>query len=172
MQIVITTKDLEETQTQLNATNAELARASRRAINKTLSWVRTHGRRAIARESGVPMKALRQRIFVTPATDHTQHGSVWFGIAPIKAIYIGTAYQTRSGVTVGRHSFPGAFLARMPSGHRGVFKRVGRARLPIKEATVSLEASRAAMEGIAAEAPARMNTIFAHEIDFAVGRSS
>jgi hypothetical protein len=32
-----------------------------------------------------------------------------------------------------RTLIPGAFIATMPNGHKGVFKRLGKGRLPIKE---------------------------------------
>lgn len=44
------------------------------------------------------------------------------------------ARQTRTGVTVRlRGSYRSAFIARMGSGHAGVFRRDGKARLPISE---------------------------------------
>ena len=47
--------------------------------------------------------------------------------------------QTRTGVASRGRRVAGAFIARMPSGHRGVFKRhPGAGRLPIKEQTVPI----------------------------------
>lgn len=122
----------------------EAPQASRRAINKTLSWVRTHGRRALAHTAGIPVKALnaRGRVSVVRAGRNQLGGEVWFGYLPIAAAFVGKVRQTRTGARAGRHSFPGAFVAEMPiqgrsasarfgiagaapTGHVGIFKRKG-----------------------------------------------
>lgn len=57
------------------------------------------------------------------------------GFGRIGEARIGTVQQTLS-VEVNRGKWtmlPGAFLARMKSGHEGIFRRVGKARLPIHE---------------------------------------
>ncbi len=62
----------------------------------------------------------------------------------IRASTIGKIQKTRRGSKVGKHQFIGGFAAVMPKGNSGIFKREGRAALPIKEVKLSLkpEASR------------------------------
>jgi hypothetical protein len=155
--------------------------AARRAINKTLGWVNSKGLRAIAAEHGIPLKTLRgrRRVSMRRATGQSLSGRIWFGLAPIKAVYLGTPRQTKSGVRVGGLTFPGAFIATMPSGHLGVFKRadslsrrsVGRSagsqpNLPIVEQTVTLSAARESIRAIFAQVPERFRTVFMQELRF------
>lgn len=159
----------------------EGAQAARGAINKTLDWVTSRAARAIADENDVPLKSLsrRRRISKRRASGQDLSGRLWLGMAPIKAIYLGSARQTRSGARVGSRAFPGSFLATMPSGHLGVFKRdesllrrsKGRSagsapNLPITEQTVALKAAESRIRSIFDQAPERLRTVFLQEMRF------
>ena len=60
-------------------------------------------------------------------------GKIWIGYARIKATYVGGATTTGWGrlrqedwgASARSYFFPGSFLARMKSGHRGIYSRTG-----------------------------------------------
>lgn len=168
MRIRVDAENLEGVQTALLLYPRQARVALRRTVNKTLGWTRTQGSRAVAQEHALPLKVLRgrKRVAVQPATGDDVSGVAWFGLAPVKAAYFGTPRQTDTGATVGGRSFAGAFVARMPSGHLGVFKRAGSSRLPIKEQTVSIRSSENALRRIAAQVPGRLRTVFRQELNY------
>ena len=61
------------------------ANAQRRAINKTLGWLRTHIARAVGRQEKIAVKAVRQRLRSYPVDGGTMRGKLWFGINPLEA---------------------------------------------------------------------------------------
>lgn len=86
-----------------------LAAAQRRAINKTLGWLRTHVARAVSREERIAVRAVRERLRIRGAKGNAGRGELWFGINPLAASKTGKPRQTASGVTVGRRRYAGAF---------------------------------------------------------------
>lgn len=165
--VSVNLEELASVQRALTATTEQVNRAATRALNKTLTFMGGQGRRILAEESGLPLKSLRSRVRIGKASRSTLRGSVWFGLAPIKAIYAGSARQTRSGVTARGLSYTGAFLATMPStGHLGIFKRRGSARLPIDEQRIYLAYTTEHLSSLGAKAPERLRTIFSQEINY------
>lgn len=152
----------------LNATNAQIDRACVRALNKTLTWVKSQGGRGLARAHDVPLKTLRGRLRLGKASAGNPRGSAWFGTRPIKAVDAGAPLQSIGGARVRGHFFLGSFSARMPSGHLGIFKRRGVARLPIDEQMIYLRQAQAVLDGIAQRAPERLRTIYAQELHYAL----
>jgi hypothetical protein len=152
----------------LVARPAQATRALVRAINKTLSWATSQGQRAIAAKHNIPLKALRarRRTAVARATSKHLSGRAWFGTAPIKAAYLGTPRQTKAGARVGRLAFAGAFVAPMPSGHVGIFRRLGTSRLPIVEEEVRLTAAEQALSGVKSQLAERLQTVFFQEMNY------
>ena len=113
------------------------------ALNRTASWLRTRDAREVARQLGSQVGQARRQIKIEKAS-----GAKWLArvlildaIIPLivlkpKQTARGVQYQIKgSGRT---HTRRGAFIARMPSGHRGVFKRETRKRLPIAEQAIRL----------------------------------
>jgi hypothetical protein len=164
--IDIDAAELTGVQRTLNATNAQIDRASVRSVNKTLAWVKSQGGRLLAREADIPLKTLRGRLRLGRASAGSPRGSAWFGLRPIKAVYAGAPMQSLSGTKVRGHFYPGAFVARMPSGHLGIFKRRGLARLPIEEQVIRLSQAETVLNGVAQQAPERLRTIYAQELHY------
>lgn len=158
--------DLHSVQRTLNATNAQIDRAAVRSVNKTLSWVASQGRRLIAGANDLPLKTLKGRVRLGKASAGRTKGSAWFGTRPIKTAYAGSPLQSIGGAKVRGHFFPNAFVARMPTGHLGIFKRRGQARLPIEEQMIHLRESQAILDDIAKRAPDRLRTIYAQELNY------
>jgi len=84
--------------------------AQRRAINKTLGWLRTHIARAVGKQERIAIGAVRQRLRAYPVSGGTLRGKLWFGVNAIEASRIGRARQTRAGVSVAGRRYQGAFL--------------------------------------------------------------
>jgi hypothetical protein len=104
-------------------------KATVRAINKVAAQVKTAASREI-RNAGYNMKAaaIKKQITITKATSGRSVAVVRCSGRPIPLIEF-SATMNKSGVTVnvknGRKSIQGAFIATMPTGHKGVFVRVG-----------------------------------------------
>lgn len=106
--------------------------AAYRAIRKTANWMKVIASREISKEMKLAQKVVRQRLKVFMQDRQALQAKIWLGLYSIRASQLAnTMSQTRTGTTVGRHRFPGAFVATMKTGHRDVYKRRGQARLPI-----------------------------------------
>ena len=89
------------------------AKAQRRAINKTLGWLRTHIARAVGRQEKIAVKAVRQRLRSYPVAGGAMRGKLWFGINPLEASRAGRARQTQAGVSVAGRRYKGAFYKKV-----------------------------------------------------------
>jgi len=100
-------------------------RAVARALNRTAQRARSRTVRDTARAKGVLARVVRRRVRLRSATRRSLAARVWFGVYNIRLVDTGSAAprNTRSGARVGRHQVPGGFVAKMRSGHVGVFRR-------------------------------------------------
>lgn len=96
--------------------------AQRRAINKTLRWLRTHIARAVSRQERIAATAVRQRLRAYPVSSNGQ-GKLWFGINPIEASRAGRPRQTRAGVSVAGRRYQGAFFKQVYGGQPDIWIR-------------------------------------------------
>jgi hypothetical protein len=170
------------------------ANAQRRAINKTLGWLRTHIARAVGRQEGIAMRAVRQRLRAYPVKAGTQQGKLWFGINPLEASRTGRARQTESGVSVGRRRYAGAFYKKVYGGKADIWIRTASknfnasdypgsdvsgaggpssgwiaengSRFPLAKAKVSLEDVRPLFENWTRQADARLMEILKQELNY------
>lgn len=119
------------------------------SLNKTATSTRAEVSRLIRKESKIKAKDIKARVYARkyrrkgdPRKQMKSSIIIYTGAIPLikfaaRAKKVRTDRGQRIGVTAainGRRSLiRGAFLARSKSGYQGVFKRVGRSRLPIKE---------------------------------------
>jgi len=124
----------------LHKSERQLQIAVMRAMNKTLRWARTQVARTSATSLKINVKSVKKGLVMVRASpsrlDATLGLSASAGV--IKGNDIGAPRQHVRGVRAGRHRFDGAFIARMPSGHQGIFRRQSKARLPIREVQLVL----------------------------------
>lgn len=173
VKITVSTEGLEEVIASFGALPAQIARAEKRAVNKVTRWLAKGALKDIAASVGVAQKILDDRV---RRLDHGYNGLaaglVWFGLNPVAITKrrFGTLTQTPAGAKAGRLSFDGAFVARMPSGHIGAFRRRGRARLPIDHESLPLDstAHRAMIDAWANRAEARLETVMGQELNYEV----
>lgn len=101
-----------------------------RAMHRVAQMGATQVIKRAAERVDIPQKFVRSRTsaFQSQGEATIRVRSDWI------SLYQLGARQTKKGVTVrGRGSYRSAFIAGMASGHAGVFKRTGTARLPIRE---------------------------------------
>lgn len=123
-----------------NMENGVVRQAAARAINRTLSQVKTGAVRELKDEigqtTGLTSTGIKKSIREFRATWRRLYGSLTPSGRALPLIGFG-ARQTKAGVTAKawgkRKAYKGTFIAKMPSGHKGVFKRTSKKRTPIKE---------------------------------------
>jgi hypothetical protein len=114
-----------------------------RGINRATDTGKTAMVRAMAKETGLTGKNIAREIKIHYASKTTQVAKIWIRGRPIPLIAFqargpepsrgrgrGVSYRKPGG---GRGRKEGAFISTMPSGHRGVYERAGKPRLPIRE---------------------------------------
>lgn len=168
--------------------------AHRRAINKTLGWLRTHIARAVSRQERIAVAAVRQRLRSYPVSGGASSGKLWFGLNAIESSRIGRARQTGSGVSVAGRRYQGAFLKKVYGNKPDIWIRTaskhfnaddypdsmvspGRGassgwvaengnRFPLAKAKVSLEQARPHFESWVQKADERLLEILKQEINY------
>ncbi|AZF64177.1 hypothetical protein [Pseudomonas sp. LBUM920] len=170
------------------------ATAHRRAINKTLGWLRTHIARAVSRQERIAVAAVRQRLRSYPVSGRASSGKLWFGLNAIESSRIGRARQTGSGVSVAGRRYQGAFLKKVYGNKPDIWIRTaskhfnaddypgstvspGRGassgwvaengnRFPLAKAKVSLEQARPHFESWVQKADERLLEILKQELNY------
>lgn len=124
--------------------NRPLVRAVRKAGSKSLRDMRAELSKRVRQRKRIKAKVVRNALRLTRAKGSRIEDMEWkIEVANTFARVSDYPHrQTRRGVSVeinrGQRSLiTGAFVATMKSGHRGVFKRRGRASLPIDEQLAS-----------------------------------
>lgn len=114
------------------------------AIVRTLNLTAQQTRNAVAKDlskemgetTGLSRTGFKKAIRLLKAKRSLLVATLVAGGSAIPLLQFG-ARQVRVGVSAApmakRRTFKGAFISRMPSGHRGVFRRRTRQRLPIRE---------------------------------------
>lgn len=164
---------------RLQALGREAPRAITRALNRTIASARVLARRALAADLGLAQKfidrdlATRNATFARLEAALTVRGRrlplIAFGARgpePSRGRGRGVSYRIGTG---GRQTIASAFLATMPSGHRGVFKRRGTKRLPIAELfgpSLPHVARRRVFEAVRVKSSADLEKNLQHEIAF------
>lgn len=168
--IQIDPRQLERLRKTLRAIPRGLPKVVTRAINRTASRARTKIVRAVAAGSGLMQKDIRRATRLRRATYTRWIATLRIFRKRVPLISQG-ARQIASGVSYrgpeGRSVAAQAFIATMPSGHTGVFRREGSSRLPIRElfATPALETFQDLPQLSAAVLDAEIAAGLARELD-------
>ena len=167
------------------------AAAQRRAINKTLRWLRTHIARAVGRQQRIAIGAVRQRLRAYPVSSGTMRGKLWFGLNAIEASRAGRPRQGTGGVSVAGRRFQGAFFKKVYGSKADIWIRTsskhfstddypdteqGRRRsgfveendnrFPLAKAKISLEQARPHFEAWVRRADERLLEVLKQELNF------
>jgi len=136
-EISIELTDADELQFDVRAYPPRADRILVRALNRGINSGRTFMQREIARDTGLRVGDARAAIVMREATIAHPEAKLTASLRRIPLIDFRATATRRGGVrarlTGGAGHYPHAFIATMRSGHRGVFQRVDRARLPIRE---------------------------------------
>nr|WP_265042341.1 phage tail protein [Wolbachia endosymbiont (group B) of Melanostoma mellinum] len=113
--------------------------AAIKALNKTALWLKAQAAKEISEEKQIKLSLIRKRLRIFKSKTSRLEVLIRANLYDIRASAIGKIQKTRRGSKVGKHEFIGGFAAVMPKGNSGIFKREGRAALPIKEVKLPLE---------------------------------
>lgn len=170
-------------------------KARRRAINKTLRWLRTNIARAISREERIALRAVRQRLLAYPPKGGVDVGRLWLGLNPLDASRAGRPRQTQTGVSVAGRTYRGAFYARAYGSNPDIWIRTGSlhfdpadypesqvvslrntrrgtmdahmyGRFPLAKARITLSSARPLFDQWARRAEARFAELAQHEVNY------
>lgn len=107
------------------------------ALNKTAVTARKESAQKISKESGIKVNMVRKMIRMIPATR-----ARWMAVLRVSSKKLPAIKFFKARVRAGEKEYTkptgieipdSAFLQTMPSGHFGLFERVGLKRLPIRE---------------------------------------
>ena len=120
---------------ELDATPNQCAKALRSTLSKMARWLQTRTTKGLSAELQIQQKIIRRRLrktsIVTTPDGYTI--KLWYGLNDISLIHL-NARETKKGVTAGKRKVDGAFIAKGQ-----VFKRTGKARLPIENQVVEIK---------------------------------
>jgi hypothetical protein len=130
---------------EFEASEKDLRRAFSRALSRTSTRLRTqarkHLREGLNLRAAAVLKARLRLARYRPRGSGMGAARLWVGTNDLPAsAFKGTPRETATGARVGGRSFEGAFVGRgSDSGKRLVFRRRGRARLPVAQETVPVQ---------------------------------
>lgn len=168
---------------------AAMHAAQRRAINKTLRWLRTHVARAVSQEEKIAVRAVRERIRLKPAKGSASKGEMWFGINPLPARLLGQPRQTATGVSVRGRNYRGAFYKQVHGDTPDIWIRRSskhfnaddypdmgsgsgnlddslKGRFPLVKAKTNLDSARRHFQHWVTEADARLLELLRQEVNY------
>jgi hypothetical protein len=135
--VEISADDLKRVESILSGIENGVERAVSSAVNRSATFARTMASRKVASEYTVKTTDVKNTIQIKKATFSKLEATI---IATGHAIPL-TKFKVNSGKPVlkvsvkkggGLKPLPGAFRAKMQSGHVGIFKRIGKSRTPIE----------------------------------------
>uniref|UniRef100_UPI00333EF86D phage tail protein n=1 Tax=Wolbachia endosymbiont (group B) of Pilophorus perplexus TaxID=3066160 RepID=UPI00333EF86D len=149
----------------VNAKRKKIELAIVRALNRTALWLKLKTAKEISEEK---KSLIRKRLRIFKAKTSRLDVLIRANLYDIRAWTIGKIQKTRRGSKVGKHEFIGGFAAVMPKGNSGMFKREGRAALPIKEVKLPLEpeGSRIIKDLVNYESEREFEKYFKHELNY------
>lgn len=164
----IRTNNVNQIVNNIDSQEPKVRLAAVRALNKTALWLKTQAAKEISKERQIKLTVMRKRLRIVKARASTLEVIIKANLYDVKANLLGSMRQTKVGTKAGKHQFIGAFIATMPEGHRGVFKRKGRASLPIQEVKLPLEpeASKIIEELVIHEVEEVFEKFLRRELDF------
>ena len=134
-------RDMQRVERELKGVQKRIVpAAASAALNRTAQQARTQSARdlkgSVGKSLGLSVAGFKKTIKHIRARVRKLVTSLDVSGRPLPLIRFG-ARKTKKGVSAApwgkRRIHKGAFIAKMPSGHRGVFKRTSKERLPIKE---------------------------------------
>lgn len=153
-----------------NLPPSAMQNAWRRTLRKTANWVKSQTAKAVSKQTKIPQKLLRQRLYFFLRSRDT--GKVWLGLNAIEAHRLGKTRQTRTGVTAGRFRFDGAWMMKKVSPDGPVYRRKGKGRLPYEQVKYDWSgAGDAAFREAATRAEERLMVVLRQEVNYEIQKA-
>lgn len=183
IEIKIDTKELERVEKMLSTIPKGIEKATSSAINRTLQSTRASATRKVRERYDIKAKDVRGTISLKRAGTFNPNGAMISRGTPIPLMQFKVnpgkpnpsrrkpvfASVKRSGGTI-----KSAFVTSFDSGHTGVFERVGRSRLPLRElygpSTPQMIGEETIIQELGEEAKEIMLTRLSHEAQRLLGR--
>lgn len=158
-----------------DVTSKQIQIAARRAINKTTRWLRSAIARKVAKENKLGVGLIRKSIHLEKASGKKFSSELRLDrrARVVSAFKLGRSKQTKKGVRVRGRFYDDAFIGTMPkTGHKGIFRRKGKERLPLQEMYfVIAPAVQAAMdEYVGDKGQKYLERAFNHELKFVMSK--
>nr|WP_264705172.1 phage tail protein [Wolbachia endosymbiont (group A) of Gymnosoma rotundatum] len=134
-----TSNNINEIISNIDGKEQKVKLAAIKALNRTALWLKAKAAKEISEEKKIKLSLIRKRLRIFKAKTSRLEVLIRANLYDIRASAIGKIQKTRRGSKVGKYEFIGGFAAVMPKGNSGMFKREGRAALPIKEVKLPLE---------------------------------
>ena len=161
--------------------NNIVERAAASALNKTLTTVTAIAAREIKKDMGsIKISEIKQQLKKKLATVKDLHAAITASGQRLFVMKLDPrARQNKTGVTwnsgaPGIKFIPGAFIATMKNGHRGVFKRKGQSRLPIQElhgaSLPKVFANKSILDALESVAREKWSITFTHELNYLLSK--
>ena len=134
-EVIADKQDLDELDRALGGSEKLVNGVLRNSLNRGGSRMRTVATQVASKETGLKSRVVRKKMRLRRATARKLDVGLYLSGRGFPAIRFG-AEQDEVGVVIRkkrRETLPHAFIATMPSGHTGVFRRRGRKSLPIVE---------------------------------------
>lgn len=132
-------RQIDKIVSSINALPEQVNQASMFAINRTAEWLKSTAAKEISAEKRIKLKIIRDRMKIMRANKKQLAANINADMWALKGKDLGDMSQSPIGATAGNYFFKGAFVATMKSGHKGVFRRKGTSKLPIKEQYIMLD---------------------------------
>ena len=177
--IEITSETIERTQTLLAGIPKGAERAFSAAINRGLSHTKTQAFKQVKKVYAVKQSALNEATTTRAQKASTGNLAGYISFSGVKIpLYKfqatpktpGTGKKVRAGVMKGGGAvFESAFIAKMKSGHTGIFERITSKRIPIEEkmglSAAQMVQNEVIMDQLAQEAQEKVDERLNHEIE-------
>ena len=177
--IEITSETIERTQALLAGIPKGAERAFSAAINRGLSHTKTQAFKQVKKVYAVKQSALNEATKTRAQKASTGNLAGYISFSGVKIpLYKfqvtpkepGTKKKVRAGVMKGGgETFDSAFIAKMKSGHIGIFERITSKRFPIEEkmglSAAQMVKNEVIMEKLTQEAQEKVDERLKHEID-------
>ena len=151
-----------ELRAALDALPQTIFKAQRSAIRTTATWTGKELRKRMRDRTGFPAKVFNK--FRVKTKRNRETGTVWIGLNKVKASYVGKLSNDTKGAWAGDYYFEGGFIAKMRSGHVGIFKRINSDRSSIVEQSVELPFGFEVAEDVAQAAQEQLHARFLEKI--------
>lgn len=138
--IEVSPEGLQQITLDLAATEKQATKALQSTLTKMAAWLRSKSVKGLSEHLAIQQKVMRRRLKSFRLTRLAQGGqiTVWYGLDPIALIYL-NARQNKSGVAAMGGRFVASGFIAPTKGGRQVFKRRGKARLPIDKQRAEIQ---------------------------------